>query len=135
MILRFSRGEGFSFDVNEYFNSDEFDCKCGKCFTTDVSQTLVWKILDIRESAGCPVVIKSGYRCHAYQEKLRGEGIQTSKGMSTHEAGIAADITTGKHTGKELEMIARSVGFTSIGVAKDWIHVDLRGGERRWEYL
>lgn len=61
-------------------------------------------------------------------------GLSTSKGISQHELGNAADIMCQGLSGDDLERIARTVGFESVGVAEKWIHVDTRTGYRRWEY-
>ncbi len=130
--LAYPRGSKRS--LSENFTAEEFDCHCGKCKETLISDDLVIRLETLRRGLGCPVVISSGYRCHAMQENLRSAGYETSTGISTHEKGMAADIFTGHHSGAELEMAARASGFEAVGVGPDWIHVDTRGFHS-WTYV
>jgi uncharacterized protein YcbK (DUF882 family) len=89
----------------------------------------------MRKELGQPLIILSAYRCKEQQEKLRAEGKQTSKGVSQHELGRAVDLMSNGKTTEELVDSAVKAGFKSIGLARGWIHVDLRDDkERRWKY-
>lgn len=122
--------------LGSYFNSDEFDCSCSKCNSTIIEIELIEKLEKIRVATGHPLYILSGYRCENKQKQLRDSGFETAKGVSQHELGKAADIKSSFHSGKELEQTATQAGFMAIGVAKEWIHVDLRTDkpDRRWTY-
>lgn len=129
-----------------FFESGQPPIKLGKYFTTTefedrgvkysmVNLELVKYLDALRDKLGVPINVTSGYRSHETQLDLARRGFETAKSVSTHEVGSAADINTGgKHTGLELEAAARSVGFTSVGVGKNWIHVDIRPGYYRWIY-
>jgi uncharacterized protein YcbK (DUF882 family) len=121
--------------VGRYYESREFDCACPTCTETLIDTLLVERLDALREHLGCPVRITSGYRCASHQKWLTKHGFETAK-LSRHLMGEAADVWTGKHPGKELERQARLAGFSAVGVAKVWIHVDLRDDKpnRRWEY-
>jgi uncharacterized protein YcbK (DUF882 family) len=121
--------------ISKNFQAFEFDCPCKRCKETIIDYDLPALVQKIRDACNCPVQITSGYRCGKYQDQLRAEGLETSTGISQHEKGRAADIWTGKHSGEELEKIARRIGFRAVGVGKAFIHVDLRDDkDRRWTY-
>lgn len=121
--------------IGRYFTTKEFDCPCDRCISTWIHPTLVERLDKIRDAVRGPVVITSGYRCSDHQSELKAQGYETASGLSTHETGWAADIVVNNFTGRQLEPVARDCGFTSIGVAKNWIHVDIRSGDREWKYL
>lgn len=120
--------------LSESFEALEFDCPCRKCHTTLIDMDLIEKLERLRELAGAPLYITSGFRCRNHQDELERKGYETAS-LSMHLVGGAADLRTGKHTGEELEMLARAAGFLAVGVGARWIHVDLRDAkERRWVY-
>lgn len=123
--------------LSDDFAFYEFDCPCmrASCYKTEVSKELVEKLQEMRNLTRFPISITSGYRCKDHQQDLRNQGYETAKGQSSHELGIAADVLCGAYDGKQLAAIAEKVGFNNIGVAKRFIHVDLRtDGPHRWEY-
>lgn len=131
--------KGKSERISEHFNSKEFDCPCvdPKCKWTLIDELLMLRLEKMRERLGCPLIISrgGGFRCEGYQQELRERGYETSKGPSTHSGGMAVDLQTGKHSGADLEKVARECGFQAVGVAKTWIHCDTRSGAtRRWVY-
>lgn len=117
-----------------HFRAAEFDCKCTDCKETLIDTELIDKLEAMRGILRSFLKITSGYRCSSYQEQLRLRGYETSVGPSQHQLGKAADITNGVSMGFELEEAARKAGFKSVGVGKDFIHVDLRPEVRRWKY-
>lgn len=133
-VLKLVKGSDVILSTN--FRSSEFDCSCGVCQETLVDEDLIAKLEAFRSQVGSPLKINSGYRCRNKQDELRASGYETSAGPSTHEAGRAADVVRADagSTGLELEAAARAAGFSSVGVAHNWVHVDLRPGYRRWQY-
>jgi uncharacterized protein YcbK (DUF882 family) len=120
--------------VTPYFRTTEFSCHCDlpECVEQKISVDLIERLNRVREEAAIPVKVTSGYRCGPYQAKLRGSGILTAKGTSTHELGHAADVSS-RDMKKLLEHIQDE--FKAIGLAKSFYHVDLRDDkERRWLY-
>jgi uncharacterized protein YcbK (DUF882 family) len=120
--------------VGKHFVAREFDCACSNCSYTFIDPGLVARLDRLRDLLGARVVITSGYRCDWYQANLKERGHETSKGRSTHQDGRAADIRSDERSGSDLAVFAAEAGFTSIGVARSWIHVDMRDGLRRWGY-
>ena len=77
---------------------------------------------ELRDRCGFPFVITSGFRSPTHP-------IEAKKDVpGTHSQGIAADIkiTNAAHRYAIIRE-ALSMGFTGIGVAGDFIHVDTRG--------
>lgn len=76
--------------------------------------------LDVaREKAGIPFVITSGYRCEAHNRAVGGVE------MTAHTQGRAVDIKCSD--GRSRAIIVKAgmqAGFTRIGVAKTFIHLD-----------
>jgi len=77
---------------------------------------------ELRDRCGFPFVITSGFRSvqHPIEAKKDVPG--------THSQGIAADIKI-TNSAQRYTIIreALAMGFTGIGVASDFIHVDTRG--------
>lgn len=128
--------KGSEVHVSKDFKVREMDCKCSHptCIETHIDDNLIIMLQGIRDAVGATIHITSGNRCSAHQQELKEKGLETAPGRSPHEDFIAADISTGFHTGEELELIARNVGFQCVGVGKNWIHCDLRPGPKRWIY-
>ena len=79
--------------------------------------------------------VHSGFRCSAHQEDIRKSGVSTVVAKkSTHELGNAADISVSRLITAELVNMAAKK-FYSIGIALNFVHVDLRDDKtRRWNY-
>lgn len=122
--------------LSQNFVARDFDCPCGYCSDTIVSMDLIDRLQTMRNEIGSPVFISKsgGFRCHYQQEKLRQGGAETSVGISQHELGNAADISSPPLTGEQLAEYAEKAGFLAIGVGKNWVHVDTRAEPHRWEY-
>ena len=129
--------KGESIWLNNWFKTTEFSCKCKhpSCVDQKISVDLINRLTDIRQEAKSPMRIHSGYRCSAHQEDIRKSGVSTVVAKkSTHELGHAADISVSRLVPGELLKIAQNK-FFSIGIALNFIHVDLRDDKtRRWNY-
>ena len=80
------------------------------------------KLDQLRDNCGFPFVITSGYRSPSHP-------IEAKKDVpGTHAQGIAADIKINNSAQRySLIKAALEHGFTGIGVAGDFIHLDIRG--------
>ncbi len=119
------------------FKLNEFDCSCNRpeCDETFVDSHLISLLQIVRDRLNQPLHITSGFRCAPHQEDLRAQHLETARGISTHELGLAADFKADGKTGEELALVASMAGFRCIGVGPHWIHVDLRDDrDRRWNY-
>jgi len=105
--------------VAQYFHLSEFTCKDG-CGLNNAHPDLVDMLDEARDIAQIPFLITSGSRCRRHN-KLAG-GTRTS----SHLAGLAADIAAiHNHTRWLLVESLLMAGFTRIGIAKTFIHVDI----------
>jgi zinc D-Ala-D-Ala carboxypeptidase len=120
--------------LSTYFSTSEFSCKCSypECVRQKIAIELVDKLTRVRAAVGKPIQINSGYRCNRHQADLVAGGQVETVQHSTHELGRAADITCRLMT-PLLEECEKE--FKAIGVARNWLHVDLRDDKtRRWTY-
>lgn len=105
----------------KFFTREEFDCQVSG--TNNMEMEFLEKLDKLRASCGFPFIITSGYRhptLHPIEKKKDVPG--------THAQGIAADIKiTNAADRLKLVTAAIGLGFTGIGVASDFIHVDTRG--------
>jgi len=106
----------------KYFSEDEF--KCQETGENEIKPEFIHCLDKLREACGFPFVITSGYRSpkHSIEAKKAAPG--------THAQGIAADIAVsgGVQRRKVIEE-ALKLGFGGIGVAKTFVHVDIRTTE------
>ena len=114
------------------FKLEEFACKCNKpiCLTPDMS-VLHQRIQVLRTIVGHPLRINSAYRCT--EHNIRIGGAKSSK----HLEGLALDIDTIGWTGEQRSNFIRqaaAIGFNGIGIAKTYIHIDLREIPTLWQY-
>lgn len=113
--------------LSEHFLEEEFACHC--CGSVLVYPELVQKLEDLRQLAGAPVVITSGYRCASYNKAVGGVD------NSYHTLGRAADIWVYAISPQQLAHMAETAGFNGIGIypGQGFVHVNVRGNRARWE--
>jgi len=105
-----------------YFQLREFDCKCG-CGKNNIDPKLVMMLNIVREHCGeppgMPLVINSGCRCKVHNEAVGGTP------LSSHLTGHAVDIRAlTDSTRFKIVVSALMHGFSRIGIAKTFIHLD-----------
>jgi uncharacterized protein YcbK (DUF882 family) len=110
------------FALSPHFKLFEFECRC--CGRVMLATRLVVMLEDLRAALGRPVVITSGYRCHAHNKAIGGAP------RSLHMLGRAVDIKSqAKQTElAEIKKIAAEIGFYEIlpDTGKNYIHLSLR---------
>ena len=107
-------------EVMKYFNYHEFD-------SPDVQgsgQLMSKKILEMldlaRDKFDKPIHITSGFRTEAWNTEVGGVS------GSSHIKGLAADLACDKSSDRfDLVNCLLDVGFNRIGIAKNFIHVDI----------
>lgn len=123
--------------INNWFKTKEFECRCTnkECVDQKIAVELIEKLTAIREYTKSPMRISSGFRCSKHQEAIRNSGTSTVVAKkSTHEKGDAADISVSSLTTLNLLPVAEKQ-FKAIGIANNFLHVDLRDDKvRRWNY-
>lgn len=112
----------------KYFYLDEF--QCSETGENQIDADFVYKLDELREACDFPFVVNSGYRSpdHSVEKAKKAPG--------THAKGIAADIKVSGGAQRMLVVAkALELGFTGIGVAKTFVHVDTRQGQKvLWVY-
>ena len=97
-----------------------------------MDKTFLLKLDKARERAGIPFVINSAYRSPEHNAKIGG------KPNSSHLKGLAVDISVTNSRQRFIVLNALlEVGFTRIGIADTFIHVDLDKGKSKdviWTY-
>jgi len=115
---------------SRYFTVQEFVCPC--CNDQAMSRIFIARLDQARGLAGVPFVLTSAWRC--YQHNLDVGGKETS----SHLFGLAVDIAvTNSRDRYKIVNALLNVGFTRIGIGKDFIHVDMdntKDAEVIWLY-
>lgn len=107
-------------DEFEYFKIEDFDCQ--ETGENEMNVNFIHALDHLRKVCGFPFYISSGYRSPT------GHSIEKAKEYpGTHGQGIACDIyVTGGRQRMQIVKNATALGFNGIGVAKSFVHVDLR---------
>ena len=110
-----------------YFNISEFDCK--ETGENNMQPRFINLLDTVRDACGFPFVVNSGYRSPQHSKEV----VKDEPGM--HSKGLAADIrVSGGVQRYFLVQAAIDAGFGGIGVAKTYVHVDLRDDMMMWVY-
>ena len=102
-----------------HFRLEEFNCTHSNANLMD--EAFLHKLDELREKCDFPFRITSGYRDVTHPAEARKE-----KG-GTHTQGIAADIAVSNGVDRmKIVKEALGMGFGGIGVARTFVHVDMR---------
>jgi uncharacterized protein YcbK (DUF882 family) len=94
-----------------------------------VDPELIERLQKLRELAGVPISINSGYRTKEHNAKVGGVD------NSQHRLGKAADLHKPRNfTIEQFASLAEKVGFNAVGKYNTFIHVDVRGSKARWDF-
>lgn len=106
----------------KHFKIDEFKCSC--CGMVTMDGNFLAQLDEAREIAGTSFVITSGFRCEKHNRDVGGSP------QSSHLHGKAADIAVGNSAERFriIEALTQA-GFSRIGIAKTFIHVDNDNGK------
>jgi uncharacterized protein YcbK (DUF882 family) len=103
----------------KHFDISEFRCR--ETGESDMKPEFIHMLDELRERVGQPMVITSGYRSKEHTAERNKE-----KG-GTHTQGIACDIAVSNGVDRmRIVKEALSMGFGGIGVARTFVHVDMR---------
>lgn len=111
-----------------YFQIEDFACQ--ETGENEIQYDFVSALDDLRGVCGFPFIITSGYRSPTHS-------IEAAKARpGQHTQGIAADIkVTGGAQRYAIASNAIKLGFKGIGIAKNFVHVDMRETESMlWQY-
>jgi len=107
----------------KYFKITDFDCQ--ETGENEMVEAFIHKLDHLREACGFPFYVTSGYRSpnHSIEKRKKVAG--------THARGIAADIAVnGGRQRMQIVKMAAALGFNGIGVAKGFVHVDMRDSDK-----
>jgi zinc D-Ala-D-Ala carboxypeptidase len=120
-----------------YFSYDEFDSPDQPGSGEMMDPDFLAMLDEARDCAGIPLKITSGFRSVAHNRSLIKQGYAASRN-SSHLLGLAADIYCADSQARFIILDAlQEVGFTRMGVAPNFIHVDLdpnKPQHRLWVY-
>ena len=103
-----------------HFHPSEFRCK--ETQENSMDSSFLWALDELRERCGFPFVIRSGFRSVKHSAERN-----KSNGGGTHTKGIAADIAVSNGEQRmKIVKEALDMGFGGIGVARTFVHVDMR---------
>ena len=111
----------------KYFNYSEFDSPDVQGSGQMMDKKLLSMLDNVREIVQEPITITSGYRTPAHNEKVGGKiPDENGNGGSSHLKGLAVDISVrnARMRFKLLNAI-QEVGINRIGIANNFIHVDI----------
>lgn len=128
LVRVYSKAKNGSLRLSPHFCVREFASTDGTD-TVFVSPALVEVLEKIRVHFGRPVVVNSGYRTEARNERVGGAA------YSQHKYGMAADIAI---RGVEPEAVAAYAETLlpesgGIGVYSTFTHIDVRAAKARWK--
>ena len=105
--------------IRTHFTDREMDCSCG-CQKTVAPELLV-SVEALRALLDKPLTVTSGARCEKHNRAIGGAP------HSRHLNGLAVDIAC-PDSSLRIDIIrnAGKLGFNGIGIAKTFIHLDLR---------
>jgi len=96
-------------DLTRNFSRSEFACPC--CGRADVDMRLVEALQELRDLAGVPVRVNSGFRCEKHNREVGGAR------RSRHLLGEAADIVVKGLTPERMYRLAEQVeAFRNGGI-------------------
>ena len=114
----------YDFEKTKYFTSAEFDSPDIKGSGHLMKAEFMERLVRARKIAQIPFSINSGYRSKEYNKQLYAK-MGKPVVNSAHTRGWAADIHTENLTDRYTILSALiEVGFTRIGIGKNFIHVD-----------
>lgn len=117
--------------IVQHFKPKEFKCRCGRseCDAPQMDMEHMLKLEGLRREWGEPMLCTSGSRCVFWNAHVGGAL------LSQHVKGKASDWQMPKARQERFVELAKKHGFTGIGIADTFVHLDTRPGPRRvWSY-
>ncbi|MCP4601657.1 MAG: DUF882 domain-containing protein [Proteobacteria bacterium] len=118
-------------NLTKNFSDYEFACKC--CGESKATPKLLESLQALRDLAGSPVRLTSGYRCPNHNRNCGGAR------RSQHMKGTAADVRIDGMNTSEIYRLARKIeAFNNGGMgiyvkrSHEFVHLDVRGNRARW---
>jgi hypothetical protein len=146
------------YQLNEYFNTREFQCRCNACPFTLIASDIINILYFIRKKFNKPIIITSAFRCYFYHQHIYKKKYYTYlkeqrdnnkpfkpfedfsyPQYSSHLIGIAVDIKSDYNIFQEVLELFNSEyfpSFTGLGVDEEFLHIDVRKRKEKeiWHY-
>jgi zinc D-Ala-D-Ala carboxypeptidase len=103
-------------EYSPFFRETEFTCRCG-CGQTRMRERFMGQLYDLRREFARPMVITSGYRCQAHNQR-----VSTTGDNGPHTTGLAADVLVSGPNARLLVDLAVLRGFKGIGISQKGPH-------------
>ena len=113
-----------------HFSPRELACRCGGHYCAGEywhDEGFLDALEALRAALGRPLIVNSGHRCGQWNVSVGGAP------HSMHRT-IAVDLALAGHDRFALLAAAERLGFTGIGLARTFIHLDRRAAPARWYY-
>ncbi len=102
---------------HRYFTFEEL--KCPDCGASGMDPDFMFRLDTARGVSGVPYVVNSAFRCEDHNKEVGGSD------TSSHLLGLAMDIKAPDSSARfQILRGLLKAGFTRLGVAEDFIHVD-----------
>lgn len=103
----------------KHFRREHFACNCG-CGRNEIPDWFIFELDKLRDACGFPFHISSGWRCEDHP-------IEAKKEKPGQHNKAAADIKVKNGIQRyKIQKHAYRLGFTGIGPAQTFVHVDKR---------
>lgn len=107
------------FETTPFFERHEFDSPDQPGSGENMKMRFMKKLIKARINANTAFIITSGYRTKDHNKKVGGVA------DSAHTKGLAADVLARtSHIRYKIVRAALQAGFTRIGIAETFIHLD-----------
>lgn len=113
-----------------HFSPRELACKCGGRFCDGEywhDPSFLDSLEALRRRVGRPLMVNSGHRCAGWNVEIGGA-------PQSRHLEIAVDISLIGHDRFALLAAAEQLGFTGIGLGRNFLHLDRRLQPARWYY-
>ena len=113
-----------------HFSIEELSCRCAGQFCDGEywhAPDFIDALEALREKTGRALVITSGHRCAKWNAAVGGA-------PGSRHISIAVDIALAGHNRHALLRHAEALGFSGIGLGRNFIHLDRRAKRARWFY-
>lgn len=107
--------------ITKNFKWIEFACPCGCGKDRPIDPHFIYLLQNLRDKINQPIYVTTGggIRCRVYNKRIGGYV------DSPHLIGKAADIRAKNMDIVSLAKQARDIGFSRIGLYKNFLHVDI----------
>lgn len=104
-----------------FFKREDFDCQ--ETGENRMEDDFIHELDKLRERCGWPFYVTSGFRDPSHSAERN-----KPNGGGSHTMGIAADIkvTNGKQRNEIVKHAMAMGSFNGIGIARSFVHVDMR---------